>query len=300
VRGVAAVALVAIALVVAGAARTADAPPSVAVYRGLGTWVDIYDGRQFRNPPAAVRAMKRRGVRTLYLETANYRTSQSIFRPAAISQFIESSHAAGIKVVAWYLPGFANPARDLRRSLAALRFRTPSGQRFDSFALDIEASIVRNASTRSRRLLNLSTAIRQEAGPIYPLGAIIPSPRGMQLLPKYWPRFPYLALAKTYDAFLPMGYFTYRTRSLRAAYDYTVRNVTIIRQAAADPLVPIHLIGGIADASTAAQVQGFVRAARECGAFGASMYDFATTSSAHWSRLKPVARPGAATRSCGA
>ena len=36
--------------------------------------------------------------------------------------------------------------------------------------------------------------------------------------------------------------------------------------------MPIHLIGGVADSSTAAQTRGFVRAARECGVIGASLY----------------------------
>ena len=63
---------------------------------------------------------------------------------------------------------------------------------------------------RSVRLLGLSSALRKAVGPDYPLGAIIPSPRGMQLRPDYWPRFPYEGLARTYDVFMPMGYFTYR------------------------------------------------------------------------------------------
>jgi hypothetical protein len=268
--------------------------PNLAAYRGLGTWVDIYDGGLFRTPERAVHGMKRRGVRTLYLETGNYRTRTDVVQPAAIGRFIEAAHAAGIAVVAWYLPSLTNPPRDLRRSLAAVRLRTPTGQRFDSFALDIEASLVRSISLRNRRLLNLSAAIRQAAGPAYPLGAIIPSPRGMQLLPKYWPRFPYAGLGAIYDVFLPMGYFTYRTRSLRAAYDYTVRNAAIIRRATGDPSVPIHLIGGVADAASTAQVRGFVRAARDCGVAGGSLYDFGTTSAGHWASLAALRKPSTA------
>src|SRR5262249_54824747 len=136
------------------------------------------------------------------------------------------------------------------------------------------------------------------AGAEYPLGAIIPSPRGMQLLPKYWPGFPYAALDDDYDAFLPMGYFTYRTRTRQGAYAYTIRNVAIIRQATGDPLVPIHVIGGIADASTSAQVRGFVQAARTCGVMGASMYDFRSTSTAQWTALKRLLGTATAARAC--
>ena len=63
------------------AAAAASAP--VFAYRGLGTWVDMYDARAWNNPTAAVKDMKAHGVRTLYLETANYHRptdSSTIFR----------------------------------------------------------------------------------------------------------------------------------------------------------------------------------------------------------------------------
>ena len=280
-----------------GAAARAQTP-SLAAYRGLATWVDIYDGKLFRNPAVAVAGMRARGVRTLFLETGNNRSHQDVVKPQSVGRFIDSAHASGMKVVAWYLPGFDNNARDLRRSLAAIQFRSATGQRFDSFALDIESSIVANATTRTTRLLKLSDAIRNAVGAAYPLGAIIPSPRGMQLLPKYWPGFPYADLYDDYDVFLPMGYFTYRTHTRQGAYAYTVRNVAILRRATGDPLVPIHAIGGVADASTSAQVRGFVQAARACGVIGASIYDFGSTSAAEWTALKPVAAPASATRGC--
>ena len=135
------VVLAAVALAMAGSARPQEEAPDSDPYARLGTWVDIYDGGLYRNPAAAVRGMKRRGVRTLYIETANYRQPVDIVKPRAVGRFIESAHAAGIQVVAWYLPGFTSYSRDLRRSLAAVRFKTPRGQRFDSFGLDIEARI---------------------------------------------------------------------------------------------------------------------------------------------------------------
>jgi hypothetical protein len=295
-----ALALTAVAVSLSAALAASSSPnvePNLNAYRGLGTWVDIYDGPLFRAPERAVQGMKRRGVRTLYLETGNYRTATDVVQPAAIGRFIESAHAAGIAVVAWYLPSLTNPPRDLRRSLAAVRFRTPNGQRFDSFALDIEASLVRSISLRNKRLLSLSAAIRQTAGPAYPLGAIIPSPRGMQLLPTYWPRFPYAGLAEVYDVFLPMGYFTYRTHTERAAYDYTVRNAVIIRRATKNASVPIHLIGGVAESASTAEVRGFVRAARTCGVAGGSLYDFGTTTAGHWASLSALKRPAVAASS---
>jgi hypothetical protein len=301
VRGVVAglCAALAIALVLAGAANTARrATPSLAVYRGLGTWVDLYDPKAFKSPGAVITSMKQRGARTLYLETANYHTAGDVSRAKGVGRFIDLAHAAGIKVVAWYLPGLDSSSRDLRRSLAAIRFRSPTGQRFDSFSLDIEASIVRRVALRNTRLLNLSAAIRKAVGPTYALGAIIPSPRGMQLNASYWPGFPYAQLANVYDVFLPMGYFTFHTRTARGAFDFTIRNVTIVRRSTGDPSVPIHMIGGVSDAASTAQVRSFVQAARACGVMGASMYDFTTTTAPQWSTLTPISRAPAPTRVC--
>ena len=50
-----------------------------------------------------------------------------IRRPALVARFLEAAHAQGLAVVAWYLPGFLDVARDVRRSLAAITFRTASG-----------------------------------------------------------------------------------------------------------------------------------------------------------------------------
>ena len=46
-------------------------------------------------------------------------------------------------------------------------------------------------------------------------------------------------------------------------------------------------IGGIADHATNADDVGFVRAAKRTGAIGWSVYDYATTGSTAWPRLRP-------------
>src|SRR5438067_1805496 len=116
--------------------------PNIDVYRGLGSWVDIYDKDQYYDPPATIDALAARGVRTLYIETANYRAKKDIVFPIEVDRFIDAAHAAGMRIVAWYLPSFDNVQRDLRRSLAAIQRTTANGGRFDSFGLDIEATVV--------------------------------------------------------------------------------------------------------------------------------------------------------------
>ena len=286
--GLARVLLVAAVLCLAVPAGAAG-PRDTSAYQGLGTWVDIWDGAQWAKPEAAVARMRDLGVTTLYLETSNYSQAVDLLRPAALGRFVDAAHANGLRIVAWYLPSFANVARDLRRSLAAVRFRSPKGEAFDSFALDIEAKVVPSAAKRSVRLLGLSRALRKALGPDYPLGAIIPAPLGMDLNPKYWPGFPYEGLAKTYDVFMPMGYFTYRTKTGPATRAYTQTNVELLRERVGDDGLAVHLVGGLAGSATVAQVRAFATAAAAEGALGASLYDYATTSAAQWRALSAAA-----------
>ena len=229
--------------------------------------------------------MHRDGVQTLFLQTGNYGHSVDLMRPKALGRFVDAAHAAGLQIVAWYLPSFADPVQDARRALAAIRFRSAKGERFDSFALDIEAGFVKPVSLRNRRLLRLSARLRAAVGR-YGLGAIIPSPVGMRRHPLYWPHFPYRRLARFYDVFLPMAYFTDAdVHGARASRAYLARDVVDIRRATGNPKVPIHLIGGIAGSMGARETAGFMRAVADCTPLGYSLYEFPITSRATWSAL---------------
>jgi hypothetical protein len=267
----------------------APAPrPSIAAYRGLGSWVDLFDSAQWDDPEGTVAAMQALGVRTLYLETSNHSRDYDLFRPQMTERFIVAAHLAGMRVVGWYLPGFANLRRDYRRSMAAINFETADGQAFDSFGLDIEARLVTDVEERNARVLRLSRRIREAAGTSYPLGAIIPAPRDLELFPNSWPGFPYLELGEIYDVFVPMGYFTNRTNGARGAHEYTRRNIEIIREETGRPSVPIHVAGGIASFASGPEVRAFVRAVREHGVLGASLYDYATSGTEDWPDLATV------------
>ena len=279
--------MLAIAAACACAAAAGRAAPArdLSAYRGLATWVDLYDPAVWANPEREVDAMSSDGVRTLFLETSNYGWPSDVNRPDRVARFIDAAHAKGLRVAAWYVPSYADLQLDLRRSLAALRFRTPAGGRFDSFALDIEGTIVRPASLRSARAVGLARRVRA-AAPGTALGAIVPSPRGLLFHPHYWPGFPLAALSRSLDVFLPMGYFTYRPRYPGGSAAYTLTNIELLRAATRNPRLPVHAIGGIAGNATTAQVRGFVEAAHSGGTIGLSLYDFATTSAPEWAELR--------------
>src|SRR5918996_4704051 len=89
--------------------------PSLEAYRGLASWVDLFEERAWRRPGRAVADMAAHGVRTLFLETSNYSQRRTVVNRAAVGRFIDAAHDRGMAVVAWYLPGFSDVRRDLRR-----------------------------------------------------------------------------------------------------------------------------------------------------------------------------------------
>jgi hypothetical protein len=280
---------VATAAVAAVPVKTVPTGPSLEAYRGLGSWVDIYDAAAWKDPAATVRDMSANGVRTLFVETANFSAKTDIVYPDQLRVFIAEAHARHMYVVAWYLPNMSADPTDYRRVVQAIDLTTADGQRFDSFALDIESSAVKPDALRNQGLATLSAQIRSHVGPKYPLGAIIPSPYGLSLKKGSWNDFPYQALAQTYDVFVPMDYYTYHDASNpQQAYDITTSCMRVIRAQPGCATTPVHMIGGIAENSTAAEVQQFVRATRETGCIGASLYGWPGTTAADLRELAAV------------
>ena len=257
--------------------------PDISAYRGLGAWADIYDEEAFGDPTGAIEVMAAAGVRTLFLQSGNYRRGAMV-RPLEVAEFIRAAHARGIAVVAWYLPLFRDVEHDLAEIMVSLTFRTDDGQAFDGFALDIEADTV-PAERRIANLLELSRRLREVVGPDYPLGAIIPSPRGLIRVPEYWPGFPYRELPRYYDVILPMSYFTFHYEGAQIAHDYIRDNIQIVRAETGDPSIPIHIIGGLTEDMDAAETDAFVRAVEEQAIAGGSIYEYAHTTPEQWSIL---------------
>jgi hypothetical protein len=270
---------------VATAASPAGTHPLEA-YSGTGSWVSIYDTPAWRRPERVVQTLADHRVHTLFLQTSNYRQSVDVVRPAKVERFLDAAHAAGIAVVGWYLPSLANPSRDLRRALAGARFRSAAGNGFDSFALDIESTKVRWLALRNQRAVALAAAVRRALPRTYPLGAITIAPVGAS--PTYWPGYPYQALAPSVDVFLPMAYFTARTRGAANVSAYTAANLRVIR-AQIGAGFPIHPIGGEARHAPLAEVKAFLRSAASANTVGTSLWEYGEMTPAQWSALADAA-----------
>lgn len=283
-----------VGLVVAVASTSAAAPAApgadAAVFGGLGTWIDIYDGPLFAAPERTAARIAARSVKVVWVETANDRAPADVMRPAQLGRLVDELQARGVRVVAWYLPGHVKPALDVRRSLAMLRFRTAGGGAFDGIALNIESTRLRNADLRSRRAVALAQRVRQEAGET-PLAIVPFNPRGLERRPSTWPRFPWAELAATSDAFAPMVYTGGAFKGFDATYGYVTRALRLLRAQTGSPDVPIHVAGGVADRMGPEELAGFVAAVSDDGSvLGVSLYDWATTRPAAWRALAPLSR----------
>jgi hypothetical protein len=289
VRAVAAAALC-VLLACAGAAVpvSSASQTDTGVFSGLGTWVDIYDGRVYAAPEQTAARIAARGVATVWVETANYHSAADIVNAAELGRFVDALHASGVRVVGWYLPGHTNPALDTRRALAMLSFRTASDQGLDGVALDIESTQLKSIGLRSSRAVALARRVRQ-ASPETPLAIIPFNPRGLERHPKTWPRFPWAQLAATSDAFAPMIYTSGSVRGFDATYGYVTRALRLLRTDTGEPDVPIHVIGGVANGLGPEELAGFAAAVSDDGGtIGVSLYDWTTTRPAEWTVLKSL------------
>ena len=158
-------------------------------------------------------------------------------------------------VVAWYLPTFEDVDADLRRLTESAALDV------GGLAVDIESTAIADVAERNRRLLDLSARLRAAVGPDKAMAAITPSAVHLQVVnPSYWPAFPWAELADTYDALLPMSYWSIRTGDLRDGETYTADNLDRIRASVGDSDIPIVPVGGLAEDSTADDLEGMVAA----------------------------------------
>ena len=263
-------------------------PWTLGPHQGVGVWVDVYDwtnelsGGQPQVQPTDVDRMAELGIQTLYIQTAHRRSAADVIEPERLRAFIDRAHARGIAVVAWYLPTLEDVSVDLRRLVAAAQLPV------DGLGVDIESRDVADPAERNRRLLDLSARLRQAVGQ-RAIAAITPSAVHLQVVnPGFWPGFPWPQLADVYDAILPMSYWSVRKGEWRSGERYIGENIDRIRASTGRPDVPIHAIGGVADAAAVPDVEGMVRAIRARGILGGSLYDWNTSQSAQWDALRPL------------
>jgi hypothetical protein len=85
-----------------------------------------------------------------------------------------------------------------------------------------------------------------------------------------------------------MTYWTNRSSDSgwRDSFRYTNENIRRVRSNLDDRSAAVHPIGGIADQATPGDLEGFTDAAKLRRSIGWSLYDYVTTSSSVWPRLR--------------
>jgi hypothetical protein len=289
---------VALVLVAPAGAGTPRAPGPFA---GLGAWVDAFDyAPAFQGDtgvvtvtPDAVPDMAALGVKTLFLQAAmnDARSPEKIVDEQLVGEFLRRAHRAGMEVVAWYYPTLDDAAADIAHVEAMADFRS-RGQRFDALALDIEAiQSVKDVTERNWRVVSIAKRARAVVGD-QPLGAAVyPAVQAEVINPALWPRFPYRRLGRYVDVWMPMAYWTFRDGTYRDPYAYTKESVDRLRANLGDKRAMVHPIGGLAAESSAQDYDAFLRAVRATKSVGWSVYDYNTTFTSVWPRLRTGSAP---------
>ena len=250
-------------------------------FRRLATWVDTLDYPSL-TPGPAVADMQARGVRTLFLSTARFNSANDFFDATEMGQWLDAAHAAGIKVVGWYVPAYGDMERDLRRTVAIGSYVSPGGQRFDATGVDIERFGSDGEVTQAQFNTRLVTHLQQvrSRSPMV-IAAIVPSPFGTDAGNR-WQGFPWPSIGPNSEVVVPMALWSFRGTVATPWTPTQIHDWVEDQVDRAQALTGrrVHVEGGVIGEGstpvTVARVQAFVNAVKDGGAVGGSQYDYAT------------------------
>ena len=267
-----------------GIVRMPPLPHAFDPYRGLGSWVDVFDWSftHAGSPPpftlADVDHMADEGVQTMYLQTAHADDPGDILEPGLVNALINRAHLRGMRVVAWYLPDLTDVGADMRHLMAMSQLRV------DGLAVDIESTSVGDIGARNAALISLSDQLRSNLPGWVISALVLPPVVTDEINPNYWPDFPWQRISGDYDLWQPMGYWTNRRPPWRDAFAYTIGNIDRLRSHVG-PQAVVSEIGGIGDQTSVDDVNGFLQACAQRGCIGGSLYDYRTTDDSLWPQL---------------
>jgi hypothetical protein len=261
------------------------------VFAGLGAWWDVYDWSPSFSPGtklgvADVDRLARDGVQVLYIQSGKANRPELVLDRDRFVSIFRRAHLRGLRVVPWYLPAFVDAKVDVPRLVEPLKLGV------DGIAMDIESRDNPDLALRNK-LLVFETWFTRFVLPDVAMAAIVLPPVVTDVInPAFWPQFPWGQIAKAYDAWMPMGYWTNRTTASgwRDGGRYTTENIDRVRAHVGDRNAAVHPVGGIANEVTPAEVGGFVAAARSRGSIGASLYDDRTSTPDQYLALQPMRR----------
>ncbi len=269
-------------------AVTAPAPPASALQQaqplaakwlpsGKGMWIYEPAKTESGNAAAIVARAKAAGLTHLWVRMGSAWDGFNV--APFLDRLLPAAHAAGLKVIGWDFPKLDPVDTDVKRAATMMRYTTPSGDRVDAFSPDIESPAEGTHLTpdAARRY---GEALRQVAGPDYPLIVTVPRPA------KERPQYPYADIVAGYDAIAPMVYWLNR----QPDSDVIAALATLATFGK-----PVYPVGQAYDGSPEGGRKGvpppdelfrFMRAAESHGAAGISFWSWQAADQPAWNAIR--------------
>ncbi len=245
---------------------------------GKGMWLYVPEEIEGGNVDALVTRAEKVGLTHVYVRTGSSR--QGFYAQAYMNELLPKAHAAGIRVYGWDFPYLDDVDADVARSVAAITYTTPTGDRIDGFAADIETP-AEGTNLTAEGAAAYGERLRAVVGPTYPLVAVVPRPS-----PKRQVDYPYQAVIPPYDAVAPMTYW------LNRQPDSDVTNDVAYLSRFGKPVIPIGQAydggpeGGRPGPPPPDEIQRFLGAAQQVGAAGASFWSWQHATEAIWGAIE--------------
>ena len=250
--------------------------PDLDPIKGTGTWVTVFRGGTI-DAAGIVRQTAAAGEHSIWIRVGS--THDGFYGSSVLPALLPLAHAAHITVVGWDFPTLSSPVADAGRAWAALKYRSPSGDRLDGFSADIETKTEGVFLTAKRVQAYLSRV--QRVAYSRPVIATVYRPTDSW----WYGPYPYHAEAPYVDAFAPMVYW-----SCTEPGTATAQAVSRLRSLGR----PVHAIGQAYDMGdyggrpglpTGREIWRFLDVAKRGGAMGASLYLFSQTTAGEWKAM---------------
>ena len=273
----------AVAPEVANKPLLAPAPPNLrgAVPVGKGMWIWLPQYSEGGNAAAIVAKAQHYGINYLYVRTGSSVTG---FQGADfLNALLPLAHQAGIKVYGWDFPYLDNIEADVGRASQAAHYTTPSGDRIDGFAADIEfrsmgVNLAGDTTSWYGHLL------RDRLGFGYPLIAVVPRPTAVSTR-----IYPYATVVPMFDAIAPMVYWLNNdpAQAVQQAFAYLNQF--------GKPIIPVGQAydgapeGGPAGVPNRGSILRFIGASADAGATSVSFWSWQAATDEVWQAVSDAA-----------
>jgi hypothetical protein len=247
---------------------------------GKGMWFTNYLPHH-SDVDQMMRAAKLAGITHVYAEVAI--TPYGFYARDTLNRLIPAAHKQGIAVIAWVYPYLRDVSLDVRLTKLVADYVTPTGERADGVAADIEEVIDRvsvySYGQLTRALLGDDTLM---------VAAVFH--------PRAEPDYPYDAIAASWNVLAPMDYWHSRASKLYGRADvarFVAVSIITIRAAMGNSQLPIEELGqtynmftddftGGATAPGWDEMIADMDVAKDYGCIGVSFFEWQTATQEQW------------------